>query len=70
MLGRLEVLKIDRVSLRRKIQPTTERAPNALAEYEIHTDIVQEEPSDVSGFRRFNLQFSFRVQLRRAEKWS
>ena len=55
MLGRLEVLKIDRVSLRRKIQPTTERAPNALAEYEIHSNIVQETPLDVSGFRRFNL---------------
>ena len=55
MLGRLEVLKIDRVSLRRKIQPTTERAPNAFSEYEIHSDIVQEKLSDVSGFRRFNL---------------
>ena len=55
MLGRLEVSKIDRVSLRRKMQPTTERAPNALAEYEIHSDIVQETPLDVSGLRRFNL---------------
>ena len=55
MLGRLEVLKIDRVSLRRKIQPNTERAPHALAEYEILSNIVQEKPSDVSGFSRFNL---------------
>ena len=71
MLGRLEVLKIDRVCLRRKIKPTTERAPKHWQNMKSMV-MVQEKPAspDVSGFSRFNLKFSFRVQLKRAEKWS
>ena len=55
MLGRLEVLKIDRVCLRRKIKPTTERAPKHWQNMKSIV-IVQEKPaSDVSGFSCFNV---------------
>ena len=64
MLGQLEVLKIDKVCLRPKIKPTIERAPIQ------NMKSIVIVPSDVSGFSRFNLWFNFRVQLKRAEKWS
>ena len=69
MLGRLDVLKIDTVCLRRKIKPTTERAPNWLAEYMRSIVTVQEKPaSDVSGFSRFKESRNMELKWKRSDK--